>query len=57
MKLASLPAGRDGRLVAVSHDLARMTDASGIAPTLQAAGRFGRYIERTYGIEVFPDRV
>ena len=37
MKLASLPAGRDGRLVAVSHDLARMTDASGIAPTLQAA--------------------
>jgi len=37
MKLASLPAGRDGRLVVVSRDLSRMADASGIASTLQAA--------------------
>ena len=37
MKLASLKAGRDGRLVVVSRDLARHTPAEGIAPTLQAA--------------------
>ncbi|MBB5520182.1 fumarylacetoacetate hydrolase family protein [Amphiplicatus metriothermophilus] len=37
MKLASLKAGRDGRLVVVSNDLTRCTDASRIAPTLQAA--------------------
>jgi fumarylacetoacetate (FAA) hydrolase len=37
MKLASLKGGRDGRLVVVSHDLAWCTDASFIAPTLQAA--------------------
>lgn len=37
MKLASLKNGRDGKLVVVSRDLARMTDASAIAPTLQAA--------------------
>ncbi len=37
MKLASLKAGRDGRLVVVSRDLQRATDASSIAPTLQAA--------------------
>ncbi len=37
MKLASLKGGRDGRLVVVSRDLARMTDAGAIAPTLQAA--------------------
>lgn len=37
MKLASLKSGRDGRLVVVSADLARMADAGGIAPTLQAA--------------------
>ena len=37
MKLASLKAGRDGRLVVVSRDLARCTPAGGIAPTLQAA--------------------
>jgi fumarylacetoacetate (FAA) hydrolase len=37
MKLASLKAGRDGRLVVVSRDLARCTPAEGIAPTLQAA--------------------
>jgi fumarylacetoacetate (FAA) hydrolase len=37
MKLASLKGGRDGRLVIVSRDLQRMTDASAIAPTLQAA--------------------
>src|SRR3954447_8243531 len=37
MKLASLAGGRDGRLVVVSHDLAWCTDASFIAPTLQAA--------------------
>lgn len=37
MKLASLKAGRDGRLVIVSEDLTRCTDASRIAPTLQAA--------------------
>ena len=37
MKLASLKSGRDGRLVIVSADLTRCTDASRIAPTLQAA--------------------
>jgi fumarylacetoacetate (FAA) hydrolase len=37
MKLASLKHGRDGRLVVVSRDLTRYTDASHIAPTLQAA--------------------
>ncbi len=37
MKLASLKGGRDGQLVVVSKDLTRYTDASRIAPTLQAA--------------------
>jgi fumarylacetoacetate (FAA) hydrolase len=37
MKLASLRHGRDGKLVIVSEDLTRCTDASRIAPTLQAA--------------------
>lgn len=37
MKLASLKAGRDGRLVVVSDDLAWCADAGAIAPTLQAA--------------------
>jgi fumarylacetoacetate (FAA) hydrolase len=37
MKLATLKGGRDGRLVVVSKDLAWFTDASHIAPTLQAA--------------------
>ena len=37
MKLASLKGGRDGRLVVVSEDLAWFTDASTVAPTLQAA--------------------
>ncbi|HWE47228.1 MAG TPA: fumarylacetoacetate hydrolase family protein [Caulobacteraceae bacterium] len=37
MKLASLKAGRDGRLVVVSDDLHHFTDAALIAPTLQAA--------------------
>ena len=37
MKLASLKSGRDGRLVVVSTDLARMLDARDVAPTLQAA--------------------
>ncbi len=37
MKLASLKAGRDGRLVVVSRDLARAADASPIARTLQSA--------------------
>ena len=37
MKLASLKSGRDGRLVVVSEDLHWYTDASHIAPTLQAA--------------------
>ena len=37
MKLASLKGGRDGRLVVVSRDLRHFTDASGVAPTLQAA--------------------
>ncbi len=37
MKLASLKNGRDGRLVVVSKDLTRYTDAARIAPTLQAA--------------------
>lgn len=37
MKLASLKQGRDGRLVVVSADLTRATDAFFIARTLQAA--------------------
>jgi fumarylacetoacetate (FAA) hydrolase len=37
MKLASLKAGRDGRLVVVSRDLSRCAPAEGMAPTLQAA--------------------
>ncbi len=37
MKLASVKSGRDGRLVIVSRDLARMCPAADIAPTLQAA--------------------
>ena len=37
MKLASLKYGRDGRLVVVSRDLTRATDATLIARTLQAA--------------------
>ena len=37
MKLASLKHGRDGRLVVVSRDLSRCSDASAIAPTLSAA--------------------
>jgi fumarylacetoacetate (FAA) hydrolase len=45
MKLASLKLGRDGRLVVVSRDLTRATDAFFIVPTLQAAlddwDRFG----------------
>ncbi len=36
MKLASLPKGRDGRLVVVSDDLAWYADADHIVPTLQA---------------------
>jgi fumarylacetoacetate (FAA) hydrolase len=37
MKLASLKAARDGRLVVVSSDLSRCAPAESIAPTLQAA--------------------
>lgn len=37
MKLASLKHGRDGRLAVVSRDLARMADATAVAPTLQVA--------------------
>lgn len=37
MKLASLKHGRDGRLVVVSKDLTRATDAFTVVPTLQAA--------------------
>lgn len=37
MKLASLKQGRDGRLVIVSNDLTRYTDAGRIALTMQAA--------------------
>ncbi|MBS0248691.1 MAG: fumarylacetoacetate hydrolase family protein [Proteobacteria bacterium] len=37
MKLASLKHGRDGRLIVVSRDLTRATDASTIVATLQCA--------------------
>ncbi|MBI1214273.1 MAG: 2-keto-4-pentenoate hydratase [Alphaproteobacteria bacterium] len=37
MKLASLKHGRDGKLVVVSKDLSKMTDAGAIAPTMRAA--------------------
>lgn len=36
MKLASLPQGRDGRLIVVSDDLAWYADADHIVPTMQA---------------------
>lgn len=36
MKLASLPQGRDGRLIVVSEDLAWYADADHIVPTMQA---------------------
>lgn len=36
MKLASLPQGRDGRLIVVSNDLAWYADADHIVPTMQA---------------------
>jgi len=37
MKLASLKHDRDGKLIVVSRDLSRMTEATGITPTLQFA--------------------
>jgi len=37
MKFASMKHGRDGRLIVVSRDLTRATDASAVAMTLQAA--------------------
>ena len=37
VKVASLNGGRDGRLVVVSHDLARAAPVPEVAPTLQAA--------------------
>ena len=37
MKLASLKAGRDGKLIVVSRDLTRAVSASAVAATLQAA--------------------
>jgi fumarylacetoacetate (FAA) hydrolase len=37
MKLASLKGGRDGRLVVVSRDLTRATEAAHLAPTMQSA--------------------
>ena len=37
MKLASLPQGRDGRLIIVSNDLTRYVEANTIASTLQSA--------------------
>jgi fumarylacetoacetate (FAA) hydrolase len=47
MKLASLVNGRDGRLVVVSHDLTRATDAFPVVPTLQAAlDDWARYAPR-----------
>ncbi len=50
MKLATLKNGkRDGRLVVVSRDLTRCTDASFLAPTLQAAlddwTKYARHLE------------
>ena len=54
MKLATLRNGtRDGRLVVVSRDLTRATDAARIAPTLQAAldkwNIYGRELETLAG--------
>jgi fumarylacetoacetate (FAA) hydrolase len=47
MKLASLMHGRDGRLVVVSNDLTRATDAFPVVPTLQAAlDDWGRHAPR-----------
>src|SRR3954466_14916021 len=47
MKLASLKHGRDGRLVVVSNDLTRASDAFTIVPTLQAAlDDWARYAPR-----------
>src|SRR3954468_20794225 len=47
MKLASLKHGRDGRLVVVSNDLTRASDAFIVVPTLQAAlDDWARYAPR-----------
>ncbi|MBZ6077919.1 fumarylacetoacetate hydrolase family protein [Microvirga puerhi] len=47
MKLSSLKQGRDGRLVVVSRDLTRATDAFFIVPTLQQAlDEWERYAPR-----------
>lgn len=46
MKLATLDNGsRDGRLVVVSRDLQRATDAAGIAPTMQFAIEHWAWVE------------
>ena len=53
MKLASLKAGRDGRLVVVSRDLSRCAPAAAIAPTLQAA--LERWAEAEPGLRELAD--
>lgn len=53
MKLASLKAGRDGRLVVVSRDLARAVNAD--APTLQAA--LERWTEAEPSLQALAQRV
>lgn len=55
MKLASLKAGRDGRLVVVSSDLTRAVAADGIAPTLQAA--LERWAEVEPGLQALARRL
>jgi fumarylacetoacetate (FAA) hydrolase len=53
MKLASLMHGRDGRLVVVSQDLTRATDAFPVVPTLQAAlDDWGRHAPRLADLAV-----
>ncbi len=55
MKLASLRHGRDGRLIVVSRDGARVTRATGIAETLQSA--LDRWTETEAGLRRLSDEL
>ena len=60
MKLASLPQGRDGRLVVVSDDLAWYADADHIVPTLQGLlDEWDRYFPllESLAIELFHEAI
>ncbi|HQS70476.1 MAG: 2-keto-4-pentenoate hydratase [Novosphingobium sp. 28-62-57] len=53
MKLASLPQGRDGRLIVVSDDLAWYADADHIVPTMQALlDDWDRYVPQIEALSI-----